>query len=437
MRIIVFFIAFFFFCHPINGQSNWQWTQLSPLPIATTGNALCEGNKAGEKHVYSFGGISDSLYPQHIHNKVFKYKVSDDEWSEVASIPDSMGKLDFQASFVNNRIYLIGGRYILADSTEIVSEKVNVFSVSLDTFEIDASSPPIPVYGHVQSVWRDSLIFVISGFDGTQNIPEVQIYNPYFNAWTAGDPIPNNDEYKAHGAAGYILGDTIFYYGGAIHTPHPQAVKILRKGVINANDPTQIDWSLINPSPQSTHFSGVASGHNNTIFWLGGSKDYHEFNLALHDTNLVATGINQVIEYTATSQFYLNNYLYQSTPYSVMDLNGIAKLGGGNWIIAGGVDSLKQISDRVFLLHNSSLTDLAKAQHPPIFKVNELNDFYIAVTENIGEIVVYDIAGRTIFKSKKHLSDLYIPKSQLTRGILLFVYEDDFNLPVVIKKINP
>ena len=40
-------------------------------------------------------------------------------------------------------------------------------------------------------------------------------------------------------------------------------------------------------------------------------------------------------------------------------------------------------------------------------------------------------------KSIKQLADLYIPKSRLINGILLFVYDDSLNLPVHIKKIKP
>lgn len=436
MRSIALLFALIYICHHVDAQTDWQWTQLSPLPITTTGNSVCEAIQANQKYVYSFGGMSDSLLPSKIHKRVFKYKVNEDEWYEVASVPDSIGKLDFQTSFVNNRIYLIGGRYILEDSSEFVSQNVNVFNIALDTFEVNASPLPIPVHGHVQSVWRDSLIFVISGFDGVQNIPEVQIFNPYFNSWTTGTSIPDNDDYKALGASGYIIKDTIFYLGGATLSSTPQVVKKLRKGIINPDDPTQINWTTLNPNPQNSQFSGAASGHNNTVFWIGGSEEYHEFNLTKYDTNIVATGTHQIMEYSKSSLFS-PSYQYKTTPFQVRNIRGIAKLGGGNWIIAGGVDSLNHVSNRTFLLHNSNLADLSKAIQPPLFNVNESNDFYIASTENIGEIIVYNISGKILYRSKKHLYDLYIPKSELTKGILLFAYEDGFNLPVVIKKVNP
>ncbi|HZH70830.1 MAG TPA: hypothetical protein VFD80_10285, partial [Flavobacteriaceae bacterium] len=126
-----------------------------------------------------------------------------------------------------------------------------------------------------------------------------------------------------------------------------------------------------------------------------------------------------------------------NAPFHVMALKGIAKLGGGNWMVVGGIDPLQQASDKVFLIHNINLSDLEKATAPPFFKVNEADDHYIIVTENIGQVVIYDIAGKTLYKSQKKLSDLYISKSQLTKGILLFVYKDEVNLPVHIKKVNP
>jgi hypothetical protein len=92
---------------------------------------------------------------------------------------------------------------------------------------------PIPTDDHVQCVWRDSLIYIITGWSNTGNIPNVQIYDPANDTVLSGTPIPNSDDYKAFGASGVIIGDTIYYAGGVndswIFTIQPR----LRKGIIN------------------------------------------------------------------------------------------------------------------------------------------------------------------------------------------------------------
>lgn len=432
-KLILFFILLSI-SFEISAQGNWKWTKVAPLPIASANNTICKAKVNNNSLVYSFGGISNPLIPSSIHQRVFKYEVSNDEWTEVLDVPDTLAKIGSAASFVKNRIYLIGGKHVLNDGTEVSSQKVHVFNPFLDTFEIDRSEMPTPVYDHVQNVWRDSLIFVISGHSNTTTVPDVQIYNPSFDSWTTGTPLPNNAQYKSFGASGYILGDTIYYFGGVTEDPTYQATNYFRKGVIDKDDPSQISWSMIFSSPGNPLYKGVCSGHDKTLFWIGGARKAYNYDALEFYTNNPVTPNHRILEYTTNDNVHLNQF---NTSFHVMDLKGIAKLGGGNWMIAGGIDSLQQASDRAFILHNTSLSDIENATQPPFFKVQESNDNYIVITENIGKIIIYDVTGRTLYKSTKQLANLIIPKSRLSNGILLFVYEDEINLPVQIKKIKP
>lgn len=411
-----------------------MWMEVAPLPITSANNAVSHSFINNNKFIYSFGGVSDSLHYSNIHQRVFKYDVSNDLWAEKESIPDTLGKISSSASFVKNKIYLIGGKYVQSNGTETSSNNVHIYNPYLDTFEINGSPLPIPVHDHVQSVWRDSLIYIISGFSNTQTVPDVQIYNPSFDSWTIGTATPNNPQHKSFGASGYILNDTIYYFGGANQDPTIQTVNYFRKGVIDKDNPSQINWSIIYSNLGDPVYRGACSGHNQTLFWIGGSKQAYSYNALEYYTSNVVYPNHRVLEYDMKKNIYTNSYI---SPYHVMDLKGIAKLGGGNWIITGGIDSLQQASNRTFLLHNTTLSDIEKAKVPPYFKVNETADYYIVITENVGKIVVYDITGRVIYKSNKHLADLYIPKSELSSGMQLFVYEDDINLPLLIKKVNP
>lgn len=418
----------------VNAQSNWKWTELAPIPTATANNAVCQAIINDKKYVYSFGGIENPLLPYSIHQRVFKYDVSEDTWSESINIPDTLGKIGNAASFVNNKIYLIGGRYIKTDGSEIVSNKLHVYNPFNDNFEVDASPLPIPVYGQVQSVWNDSLIFVISGANNSGSVPNVQIYNPYFDSWSNGTPLPNAIKYNCVGASGYILKNTIYYFGGAYQGLDTTASHSFRKGVINPNNPTQITWTTINLNEGSSIYRGACSGHNNTVFWIGGSKELYNYNAMEYQTSNVVYPNSRIMEYNKKEESYSN---FINSPYGIMDLKGIAKLGGGNWVITGGIDSLQHASNRTFLLHNSTLSDIKKATHPPYFNVIDKDNYFIIETKNIGEIVIYDMAGRILYQSSKSLANLYIPRNQLSVGILLFTYNDNINLPVFVKKVNP
>ncbi|HLW29275.1 MAG TPA: hypothetical protein VKX29_00335 [Brumimicrobium sp.] len=417
----------------VTAQGNWEWTKVAPLPISSANNAVSSAIVNQNKFIYSFGGISDSLHYSNIHQRVFKYDVSNDVWTEKENIPDTLGKISSSASFVKNRIYLIGGKHVLSDGTEISSQNVHVYNTFIDTFETNASPIPISVHDHVQSVWRDSLIYVISGLNNTSTVPYVQIYNPFFDSWTSGTDTPSNPQYKSFGASGYILGDTIYYFGGVKQIPNFETTSYFRKGVIDKDNPSQISWSLGFTNSGAPVYRSACSGHHKTIFSIGGSDKAYSYNAHEYYTNNLISPNRSIFEYN----FKKNSYSVAMTPYSVMDLRGIAKLGGGNWMITGGIDSLQQASNRTFLLHNTTLSDIGEANNPPFFKVNENENEYIIITENVGKVLVYDIAGRIIYKANKALADLHIPKYELSNGILLFVYEDSVNLPVFIKKVKP
>ncbi|PKR79920.1 hypothetical protein CW751_12620 [Brumimicrobium salinarum] len=414
-------------------QSDWKWAALSPLPISTTNNAVVASLTNEEKFIYNFGGITDPTDYNTIHQRVFKYTVSSDNWTEINCLADTLAKISSATSYVKNKIYITGGKHLTSDSTAVSSNKTHIFNPFIDTFEVNGNDMPVAVHDHVQAVWRDSLIFLVGGMNNNQILPDVQIYNPSFDSWSQGTPVPDNSQFKSFGATGYILGDTIFYFGGAHNDSIIQTNNYFRKGVINKNDPTQIEWSFIFTDLGEPIYRGACSGHNKTLFWVGGSEKTYLTAPNDINTNLPVFPNHRLVSYNLETKQKTD---YLNTPYHVMDINGIAKLGGGNWIIAGGLDSLNNVSNRTILLHNPALSDLNKAIKPPFFKVNETENNYIVITKNIGEISVYDVSGKLLYRSAKQLADLYISRSKLSNGILLFVYNDGLNLPVHRKRIK-
>lgn len=429
MKQFFYLLTLLFVSTTAFSQDQWQWVKVASLPVATTSNSVCEAEVGNDTYVYSFGGISDSLAPTNIHKHIYKYKVSINHWSTITDIPDSLAKTGFRTSFVNNRIYLIGGKHINNDLSEDISNDVLVFNPFLDTFEVKGSALLTPTSDQVQCVWRDSIIFVISGLSPTGTTDAVQLYNPYFDSWLAATNIPDEVQYKSMGASGYILEDTIYYFGGTKNTSF-QSSNTFRKGVINPDDPTDITWSIINPAPSKNNYKGACSGHNKTLFWIGGSIQGYNY-IPPSDDTLSISSAKQIMSYKVSN----NNYASHNVEESIMDLNSIAKLGGGNWMITGGIDTLGQISNQTFLLHNPTLSNIEDAFLPPYFQVTESDDYFTIISENIGFITVYDISGRVLFKSPKQLANLVLPKYSLQKGMLLFIYEDNINLPIVLKKV--
>jgi hypothetical protein len=432
MRICSLIIVFFL-SQMLLAQGGWNWAELSSLPEPVANNALTEAHVGNKKYVYSFGGIGSALDMEAVTNKSFKYDVSNDQWLEIQSLPDTLGKMGAGASFVRNRVYVIGGYGFDQNSNEVISNQVHVFNPFIDTFEVDGASLPIPVADHVQAVWRDSLIFVVTGWGDGQTVPHVQIYNPAFNSWVSGESVPDNTFFSVHGGSGYILGDTLFYFGGAAGDPDVLARNHLRKGVIDPEDPSQITWTFSSDAEVEPLYKSVASGHDKTVFWFGGSEEAYEFDGLSYTSGQFADPAARVLQFNSRNGNYTD---IQPTEIAAMDLRGIAKLGGGNWIVAGGIDSLGMVSDRTFLLNNPNLSFILQAKLPPFFEVERVNDFFKVETENVGRVFVYNTAGQLLFSARKQLADLYIPVHQLHAHFLLFVYDDGSNVPVSRKLVK-
>lgn len=414
------------------GNAQWSWTLLEEMPFPTANNAVCEAIIGENKYVYSFGGISEGLISDSIHQRSFKYTVSNNSWTEVQSLPDTLGKIASGASFVQNKIFIIGGYHVAENGMEYSSNKVHIYNPFLDTFEVDGANIPIPIDDHVQLVWRDSLIFVVTGWSNSANVNAVQIYNPSFNSWMMGTSLPNDNTYKAFGASGYILGDTIFYFGGVSGTTNFQAQSHFRKGVINPEDPTQITWSYEGNAPGDASYRAASSGHDKTVFFVGGSSIAYNFDAIAYDGTGAVEPSNRIVTYSTKDDSFQDLDQF----FAVMDLRGIAKLGGGNWIICGGIDSLQTVSNRTFLLNNPSLSEINQAIIPPFFEVIEINDEYKIITENVGKIYVFNSMGQLLFQKRKLLADMIINSSKLDSEILIFVYDDGSSVPVSRKIIQ-
>ena len=204
------------------------------------------------------------------YKRSFKYAFSSDSWSEIDTIPDEVANIAAGASYVKGKIYLFGGYTVLSNNSEISSDKVHVYNPVTDEFEADAASIPIPIDDHVQCVYKDSLIYLVTGWSNTSNKPFVQIFNPSLNEWSVGTNVPGNIFFTAFGASGTIIGDTLYYHGGAAGQSF-NARKFMRKGFINPDDPTDITWEQMEDAPGMTGYRSACSSTGNLVFWVGGS----------------------------------------------------------------------------------------------------------------------------------------------------------------------
>ncbi len=331
--------------------------ELPSMLVAVANNAVTEAMVNGVPYVYSFAGIDETKIYSGIHKKAFRYNTQTQVWDEIAELPSGNGRIAAGASVVKNKIYIIGGYEVFSNGSEISVDKTHIYNPETNSYEADGTPIPLAIDDHVQAVWRDSLIYVVTGWSNTTNYPNVQIYNPSNDEWTAGTSVPNTNDYKAFGASGAIIGDTIYYLGGAKSSSGFNISDKLRKGIINPNDPTNITWSLVDNVSEKIYRAAAFQGENH-INWIGGSEVTYNFNgIAYNGSGGVPPRENWTYLYHNSGGEVLQSIppdMWNAAP-KVMDLRGIARLNNDEGITAGGKLENQQVTDKVFLINFKQL----------------------------------------------------------------------------------
>ncbi len=321
---------------------------MAPMPMAMSNNAVTAATVNGVPHVFSFSGIDSTKVFSGISLKSFKYNTQTDSWDTIAPLPDSRGKIAAGASTVKNKIYIIGGYYVYQNGSETSSDDVHIYDPQTNQYLADGAKIPVPIDDHVQAVYRDSLIYVITGWSNTTNRNTVQIYNPVLDSWSVGTPLPNTNTYKSFGASGAIVGDTIFYFGGAASIGNFPIQNVLRMGVIDKNDPTQIAWSDTVVDAALFGYRMAATTVNGNVHWIGGSNQTYNYNGKAYANNQGVPPNNRNLVLLPGAMKFVS-YTSQGAAYP-MDLRGIAETSATTRYLAGGMQANQRVSRKMLKL---------------------------------------------------------------------------------------
>lgn len=358
-------LLLYFFSLSISIQAqSWQITPLPNMPESVTNNAVCEGFIGDTAFVFTFGGLDSTKIYSGIHQRSHRYNTITQVWSSIPDLPDNSGKIASGASRIGDIIYIIAGYHVLANGNEISSKKIHRYQISTNTFLTDGADIPKAIDDHVQAVWKDSLIYVITGWSNSTNVPNVQIYNPSLDTWTQGNYLPSSS-YKSFGASGTIIGDTIYYFGGARIANNFPIQKDLRMGVIDVNNPSQISWSSNIPDQNIAGYRMASTSVKGQPIWIGGSAKTYNYNGIAYDGSGGITPNNR--------SFLLHNsnwnILYNTLP---MDLRGIASANDTTKYIVGGMIDNQQVTNQFIRLtwHQNIVNTLTPKQPSAILRIS-------------------------------------------------------------------
>ena len=403
----------------------WVPTSIANMPMRTSNNAVCEAKTTVGDFMYSFGGIDTSKKYSGIHQKCFKYDITSDVWTALPDLPDTLGKIASAASFVKGKIYIIGGYHVYLNGGEISSSRVHIFNPGTDTFLPDGAPVPVPIDDQVQCVWRDSLIYVVTGWSNTTNVANVQIYNPTQNAWSAGTPVPNNGAFKVFGSQGVIRGDTIYYFGGANTSPNFPATSFLKIGIIDSVNPTNINWLPFQNFPNHPLYRMVALANpDGNLSFLGGSSVSYNYDGIAYATNLGVPPANEQVVYEPSSAGFTSN-LSQNYP---MDLRGYADVSSTTKYICGGMEAGQEVSSKAYRLSYMNTVNVLNTVNELGIKIypNPVSDRVFIIFEKADLDLRYNlfsITGNLICKGRLDNSTKEIEANFLNRGVYFLSFE--------------
>ena len=335
-----------------NAAISQTYTQLASLPEAVSNNAVSSAIIEGQTFIYSFSGIDTTKIYSGIHNKGFKYDLQGDTWTSIDPLPSGPTRIAAGANTIGDIIYVIGGYHVNSFGFETSQSKVHRYDVQADTFLTDGASIPLAIDDHVQAVWRDSLLFVITGWSNNQNVRNVQIYDPAIDNWTSGTSVPNISGYRVFGASGAILGDTIYYLGGAEFGNNFPASKVFKKGAINPDNPTEIAWSSFE-SDLAIGYRAASFISNGRVYWVGGSDITYNFDGFAYNSSGAVDPNRRITVYDPSTGGLT---AFENSAPDIMDLRGAGETVDGKWILAGGMENGPIVSRKTFMISPENLT---------------------------------------------------------------------------------
>lgn len=323
---------------------NWEEPQALPMPISN--NAVSAAQVNGNWFVYTFLGLKEGKTHADISDFAGRFDVSKGIWEQIPGVPDETGRLGSTSETVNGQIYIFGGYTVTEDGSEVSTEEVFRYDPVANSYE-QVADMLLPVEDAVSLVYQDRYIYLISGWNNTNNVSNVQVYDTQTNSWSHATPYPGPPVF---GHAGGIVGNTMVLSDGVqaivdegeqIFMMSPGSIK----GEINAENPEEIKWNRIKQHPGKARYRMAAVGVESPVemvVFAGGSTNPYNFN-GIGYNSKPAFAESTVFAYRLDTEEWVE---LGEMPTASMDHRAIAKAGNEFYLIGGMVND-QQVTDLV------------------------------------------------------------------------------------------
>jgi N-acetylneuraminic acid mutarotase len=298
--------------------------------VAVTNNAVASGRIDGAWWVFSALGVDSSKRWSGITTRAVAWNSRDTLWHQLPDVPGDRGRLAATAQVVRGRLFVIGGYTVDSAGHEHSVPQVNIYDVRHGQWSPGADLP-VPVDDAVSGVYRDSLIYIVSGWHETDNVRDVQIYDVVRDRWSAATPIPVPGVF---GHTGALAGNTILFIDGALKQPAGAKYRLERQswtGTIDPRNPRSITWRAARAHPGPPRYRAAAGACGSRILIAGGTANPYNYNGIGYDGAPSAPRTDVIVFDTRRGTWR------SSRPLRVpsMDHRALAVLGDSAYIVGG------------------------------------------------------------------------------------------------------
>lgn len=333
------------------GRISSAQVTIPDLPMAVTNNAVAIDTTGGTVTLYSFLGLDSTKHHDGITRRAFRLTLGNDRWEELPPVPGPRGRLAATAQIIRGEVIVIGGYTVDSTGAERSVPEVDIWDPVAGRWRA-AAPMPLPVDDAVSGVWRDSLLYLVSGWHDVDNVTAVQIYDPAADRWTMATPIPGAGVF---GHAGGVVGDAILFVDGVTRNetrPRYRLKAQAWRGEIDPANPGNITWTTIPQHPGPPLYRAAAGVCGTRLVLAGGTDNPYNYDGVGYDGVPSDPRTGVVVYDVATSAWI------ESLPASVatMDHRGLL-IGRNGMFVVGGMRSGQVVSAGTVILPRMVCSD--------------------------------------------------------------------------------
>jgi len=330
-------------------QAASAWAPGTPLPEPRANLTTAAVSVDGRWSLVAALGLEAGRTWRDVTASAFLYDPAAGRWRKLPDVPGP-GRLAGTARAWRGKLFIYGGYTVAEDGSERSVPNVDVLDVRAAAWT-RAADIPVPTDDAVSGLWRDSLVYLVSGWHDRDNVRDVQVHDLSADRWLGATPIPGPPVF---GHAGAVARDVIVYIDGVRVDRDPRRFVLEAsswRGDIDPTDPTRVTWRRIADHPGPPLYRAAAGAWGDWVIFAGGTDNPYNYSGVGYDTR-PAEPRTGVFAYNVRTGEWRE---LEPLPVAVMDHRGLVIAGDRAYLIGGmeagqTVTRLVQVADLRVLL---------------------------------------------------------------------------------------